>query len=178
MVGLQGENHESDGGNFTGVPAKGFPDKFSGHSGNARLQLAEDKNERCVFGNGDVDSPEKAMLMRDEFGLDGCMIGRATIGNPWFFKQVKHFFETGTHLAPISLEERVEAARRHLQMAIDWKGEILGVFETRRHYTNYFKGIPHFKEYRMKMVTSDASADVFAAFDEVLSKFSGHQFVE
>jgi len=131
-----------------------------------------------VFGNGDVNSPEKAALMRDEFGLDGCMIGRATIGNPWFFKQVKHFFETGEHLAPISLEERVEAARRHLQMSIDWKGEILGVFETRRHYTNYFKGIPHFKEYRMKMVTSDASADVFAAFDEVLEKFSGHQFAE
>jgi len=129
-----------------------------------------------VFGNGDVDTPEKAMLMRDEYGLDGCMIGRATIGNPWFFKQVKHFFNTGEHLAPISLEERVDAARRHLQMAIDWKGETLGVFETRRHYTNYFKGIPHFKEYRMKMVTSDDSKDVFAAFDEVLDKFSGHKF--
>ncbi|GAA4968017.1 tRNA dihydrouridine synthase DusB [Algibacter aquimarinus] len=129
-----------------------------------------------VFGNGDVDSPEKAALMRDEFGLDGAMIGRASIGNPWFFKQVKHFFETGEHIAPISLEERVEAARRHLQMAIDWKGEILGVFETRRHYTNYFKGIPHFKEYRMKMVTSDHSEDVFAAFDEVLEKFSDYQF--
>ena len=129
-----------------------------------------------VFGNGDVDTPEKAMLMRDEYGLDGCMIGRATIGNPWFFKQVKHFFNTGEHLAPISLEERVDAARRHLQMAIDWKGETLGVFETRRHYTNYFKGIPHFKEYRMKMVTSDDSKDVFAAFDEVLQKFSGYEF--
>ncbi|WJJ97005.1 tRNA dihydrouridine synthase DusB [Algibacter luteus] len=131
-----------------------------------------------VFGNGDVDSPEKAALMRDEYGLDGAMIGRASIGNPWFFKQVKHFFETGEHLAPISLEERVEAARRHLQMSIDWKGEILGVFETRRHYTNYFKGIPHFKEYRMKMVTSDHSEDVFAAFDEVLEKFAGYQFTE
>ncbi|MCO4821695.1 MAG: tRNA dihydrouridine synthase DusB [Flavobacteriaceae bacterium] len=129
-----------------------------------------------VFGNGDVDSPEKAMLMRDEYGLDGCMIGRATIGNPWFFKQVKHFFETGEHLPPVSLEKRVDAARRHLQMAIDWKGERLGVFETRRHYTNYFKGIPHFKEYRMKMVTSDDSKDVFAAFDEVLNNFSDFQF--
>ena len=129
-----------------------------------------------VFGNGDVDTPEKAMLMRDSFGLDGAMIGRASIGNPWFFKQVKHFFETGEHLPPISLVERVEAARRHLQMAIDWKGEVLGVFETRRHYTNYFKGIPHFKEYRMKMVTSDDSKDVFAAFDEVLDKFSDYQF--
>lgn len=131
-----------------------------------------------VFGNGDVDTPEKAVDMRDNYGLDGAMIGRASIGNPWFFKQVKHYFETGTHLAPISLEERVEAARRHLQMAIDWKGETLGVFETRRHYTNYFKGIPHFKEYRMKMVTSDHSEDVFAAFDEVLEQFSGHQFTE
>ncbi len=129
-----------------------------------------------VFGNGDVDSPEAAVRMRDDFGLDGAMIGRASIGNPWFFKEVKHFFETGTHLKPPSMDERVEAARRHLQMAIDWKGEKLGVFETRRHYTNYFKGIPHFKEYRMKMVTSDDAADVFAAFDEVLEKFGDHQF--
>ena len=129
-----------------------------------------------VFGNGDVDTPEKAALMRDSYGLDGAMIGRATIGNPWFFNQVKHYFETGEHLAPISMEERVDAARRHLQMSIDWKGEKLGVFETRRHYTNYFKGIPNFKEYRMKMVTSDDSKDVFAAFDEVLDKFSGYQF--
>ena len=131
-----------------------------------------------VFGNGDVDTPEKAMEMRDSYGLDGCMIGRASIGNPWFFKQVKHYFNTGEHLAPITIEERVEAARRHLQMAIDWKGENLGVFETRRHYTNYFKNIPHFKELRMKMVTSDRSEDVFAAFEEVLEQFSNYQFTE
>jgi len=130
-----------------------------------------------VFGNGDVDSPERALEMRDNYGLDGCMIGRATIGNPWFFKQVKHFIKTGEHLAPVNMEKRVNAARRHLQMAIDWKGEKLGVFETRRHYTNYFRGIPHFKEYRMKMVTSDNPKDVFAAFDEVLDKFGHHQFV-
>ena len=124
-----------------------------------------------VFGNGDISSPEKAMEMLDDYGLDGAMIGRATIGNPWFFKQVKHFFETGAHLPPITLVERVEAARRHLKMAIDWKGEKLGVFETRRHYTNYFKGIPHFKEYRLKMVTSNSSKEVFDTFDEVLHKF-------
>lgn len=129
-----------------------------------------------VFGNGDVDTPEAAVKMRDEYGLDGAMIGRASIGYPWFFKEVKHYFKTGTHLPPPTMEERVEAARRHLQMSIDWKGEKLGVFETRRHYTNYFKGIPHFKEYRMKMVTSDDSADVFAAFDEVLEKFGDFQF--
>ena len=129
-----------------------------------------------VFGNGDVNSPERAVEMRDEYGLDGAMIGRASIGNPWFFKQVKHYFNTGEHLPTISLQERVEAARRHLNMSIDWKGEKLGVFETRRHYTNYFKGIPNFKEYRMKMVTSDHSEDVFATFDEVLEKFSDYQF--
>ncbi|TXN37695.1 tRNA dihydrouridine synthase DusB [Flagellimonas hymeniacidonis] len=136
---------------------------------NARMHIP-------VFGNGDIDSPEAAVKMRDEYGLDGAMIGRASIGNPWFFAAVKHYFETGTHLDPPNMEERVDAARRHLQMAIDWKGEKLGVFETRRHYTNYFKGIPHFKEYRMKMVTSDESADVFAAFDEVLEKFGNFQF--
>ena len=129
-----------------------------------------------VFGNGDVNSPEKAVLMRDKFGLDGAMIGRASIGNPWFFNQVKHYIETGNYMPPISLAERVEAARRHLTMAIEWKGEKLGVFETRRHYTNYFKGIPHFKEYRMKMVTSDDALDVYAAFDEVLDKFGDYQF--
>ncbi|MDX1462798.1 MAG: tRNA-dihydrouridine synthase, partial [Marinirhabdus sp.] len=129
-----------------------------------------------VFGNGDVNTPERAVEMRDKYGLDGAMIGRASIGYPWFFKEVKHFIETGTHCKPPNMEERVEAARRHLQMAIDWKGEKLGVFETRRHYTNYFRGIPHFKEYRMKMVTSDDSADVFAAFDEVLEKFGDFEF--
>jgi nifR3 family TIM-barrel protein len=142
--------------------------------------IAEVKNNQRmhipVFGNGDVDSPERAVEMRDKYGLDGAMIGRATIGNPWFFKQVKHYIETGKHLAPISMLERVEAARRHLQMAIDWKGDKLGVFETRRHYTNYFRGIPNFKPYRMKMVTSDEAKDVFAAFDEVEEKFSDFKF--
>jgi nifR3 family TIM-barrel protein len=142
--------------------------------------IAEVKNNQRmqipVFGNGDVDTPEAAMRMRDNFGLDGAMIGRASIGYPWFFKEVKHFFKTGEHMAPPSMQERVDAARRHLQMSIDWKGEKLGVFETRRHYTNYFKGIPHFKEHRMKMVTSDDAVDVFAAFDEVLEKFEDFQF--
>ena len=129
-----------------------------------------------VFGNGDVDTPERAVEMRDKFGLDGAMIGRAAIGYPWFFREVKHYFKTGEHLAPPTMIERLDAARRHLQMSIDWKGEKLGVFETRRHYTNYFKGIPHFKEYRMKMVTSDDAVDVFAAFDEVERDFSDFQF--
>jgi len=141
-----------------------------------RAPIAEVKNNPRIhipiFGNGDVDSPEKAMSMRDDYGLDGAMIGRASIGNPWFFKQVKHFFKTGEHLPEPTLEEKVEIARRHLQMAIDWKGEKLGVFETRRHYTNYFRGIPNFKPLRMKMVTSDDAQDVFKAFDEVLEQFA------
>ena len=124
-----------------------------------------------VFGNGDVDTPERAVMMRDEFGLDGAMIGRASIGNPWFFAQVKHYFKTKEHLPPPTIKDRVEMARRHLQMAIDWKGDKLGVFETRRHYTNYFKGIPHFKEYRLQMVTLDNAFEVFEVFDQVASNF-------
>lgn len=142
--------------------------------------IAEVKNNQRmyipVFGNGDVDSPEKAMEMRERFGLDGAMIGRASIGYPWFFKEVKHYFKTGKQLPAPTMKERLDAARRHLEMAIDWKGERLGVFETRRHYTNYFKGIPHFKEYRMKMVTSDDAVDVFAVFDEVEKEFLDYQF--
>ena len=143
--------------------------------------IAEVKNNQRmhipIFGNGDVDSPERAIEMRDQYGLDGAMIGRASIGNPWFFNQVKHFMETGTHLAPPSIVERVDAARRHLEMAIDWKGEVLGVLETSRHYTNYFKGIPHFKEYRTRMVTSNASADVFAELADVEANWGDYEMV-
>jgi len=148
------------------------------YKGNADwAPIAEVKNNSRmhipVFGNGDVNTPERAVEMRDEYGLDGAMIGRASIGNPWFFKQVKCFMETGEHLPEITIANRVEMAKRHLQMEIDWKeSEIVGVMETRRHYTNYFKGIPHFKEYRLKMVTSDSAQDVFDVFDEVLQKFT------
>lgn len=124
-----------------------------------------------VFGNGDVNTPEKAMEMRDKYGLDGAMIGRASIGYPWFFNEVKHFFKTGEYLEKPTIAERTEMARRHLQLAIDWKGEHLGVVETRRHYTNYFKGIPNFKEFRTQIVTSDDAKEVFATFDEVEAKF-------
>ena len=130
-----------------------------------------------IFGNGDVHSPERAIEMRDRYGLDGAMIGRASIGNPWFFNQVKHFIKTGEHVSPPTLKERVAVARRHLEMAIEWKGEILGVLETRRHYTNYFKGIPNFKPYRTAMVTSDDANDVFAAFDRVLNEVQDFEWV-
>ena len=130
-----------------------------------------------IFGNGDVHSPERAIEMRDRYGLDGAMIGRASIGNPWFFNQVKHYIKTGEHVSLPTLKERVAVARRHLEMAIDWKGEILGVLETRRHYTNYFKGIPNFKPYRTAMVTSDDANDVFAAFDRVLNEVQDFEWV-
>ncbi len=139
--------------------------------------IAEVKNNSRmhipVFGNGDVNTPEKAVEMRDKYGLDGAMIGRASIGNPWFFKQVKHFFKTGKHLPEITIAERIAMAKRHLQMEIAWKqNEIVGVLETRRHYSNYFRGIPHFKEYRLKMVTSDSAQEVYDVFEEVLQKFA------
>ncbi|MDA9844109.1 tRNA dihydrouridine synthase DusB [Flavobacteriaceae bacterium] len=130
-----------------------------------------------VFGNGDVNTPEQALKMRDEFGIDGAMIGRASIGNPWFFNEVKYFLETGKKLDPPSIDQKVAAARRHLEMAIDWKGETLGVLETRRHYTNYFKGIPNFKPFRTRMVTSDEAAKVFEVFDEIMEAFTEDQIV-
>ena len=152
------------------------------YKGNANwAPIAEVKNNSRmhipVFGNGDVNTPEAAVKMRDEYGLDGAMIGRASIGNPWFFKQVKHFFETGEYLPAISIADRVAVARRHLEMEIAWKDkEILGVIETRRHYGNYFKNIPGFKEYRMRMVTSNSAQEMYDVFDEVLAKFGDQTF--
>ncbi len=107
-----------------------------------------------IFGNGDIDTPEKALEYRNRYGIDGIMIGRASIGYPWIFNEVKHYMNTGTHLAPPGIKERVEAAREHLIMSVNWKGEGLGIAEMKRHYTNYFKGIAHFKDYRLKLVTS------------------------
>ena len=128
-----------------------------------------------VFGNGDVNTPERAIEMRDKYGLDGAMIGRASIGNPWFFNQVKHFFKTKTHLPEPTIKERIQMAEKHLKMAIKWKGEKLGVLETRRHYSNYFKGIPDFKQYKTIMVTSDYSDDIFSLFSDLKSKFKEHE---
>ncbi|WP_343631596.1 tRNA dihydrouridine synthase DusB [Fluviicola sp.] len=120
--------------------------------------IAEVKNNPRIkipiFGNGDIDSPEKALEYKNRYGVDGIMIGRASIGYPWIFNEIKHFMETGEHLAVPGVKDRVEAARDHLMMSVKWKGERLGVVEMKRHYTNYFKGIAHFKEYRTKLVTS------------------------
>lgn len=107
-----------------------------------------------IFGNGDIDSPQKAVTYKNKYGVDGLMIGRASIGNPWIFREIKHFAKTGKHLPPPSLNERVDTAIEHLQTAIAWKGEALGILETRRHYGPYFKGYSNIKPYRMKLVTS------------------------
>jgi nifR3 family TIM-barrel protein len=149
---------------------KGFADwtLISDVKNNQRMKIP-------VFGNGDVNTPEKAVEMRDKYGLDGAMIGRASIGNPWFFNQVKHFFKTNEHLPSPSLMERVEMAEKHLKMAIDWKGEKLGVLETRRHYSSYFKGVPDFKKHKTIMVTSDYSDDIFSLFSDLKSKFKEHE---
>lgn len=142
--------------------------------------IAEVKNNQRmhipVFGNGDVNTPEAAIKMRDEFGLDGAMIGRASIGYPWFFREVKHFMQTGQHLDPPTMQERVEAARRHLSMSIDWKGEKLAIYETRRHYTNYFKGIPNFKPLRMSLVSAETSDEVFETLEKAGKEFADFDF--
>ena len=147
------------------------------YKGNADWSLISEvkNNQRMkipVFGNGDVNSPEKAAEMRDEYGLDGAMIGRASIGNPWFFNQVKHYFKTGEPSPSPSIIDRIKMAEKHLKMAIDWKGEKLGVLETRRHYSNYFRGIPDFKKHRTIMVTTDHSDELFTLFNELKKEFS------
>lgn len=125
-----------------------------------------------VFGNGDIDSPEKALAYRREFGVDGIMIGRASIGNPWIFNEIKHFFATGEHLPRPTIVDRVEAARQHLNHSLEWKGQRLGVVEMRRHYANYFRGLPHFKEHRLSLVTEDDPAVLHAVLDNVAKQYA------
>ena len=121
-----------------------------------------------IFGNGDIDSPEKALEYRNKYGIDGIMIGRAAIGYPWIFNEIKHYFATGELLPSPTIADRVEAAKNHLLWSVEWKGERQGVVEMRRHYANYFKGIPNFKEHRHKLVTLDTSEEVVKALDNVL----------
>ncbi len=120
-----------------------------------------------VFGNGDIDSPEKVIEYREKYGVDGVMIGRASIGYPWVFDEIKHFMKTGEHLTPPGIKERVDITRQHLKMSVDWKGETLGVAEMKRHYSNYFKGISHFKEFRMKLVTSFDLQEIYDTLDYI-----------
>ena len=120
-----------------------------------------------IFGNGDIDTPEKALEYKNKYGVDGIMIGRASIGYPWIFQEIKHYINTGTKLAPPSFEDRVAACEIHFEKSIQWKGPIVGVVEMRRHYSNYFKGIPHFKEYRTRLVTTNDRNEVRAIINEL-----------
>jgi len=129
-----------------------------------------------VFGNGDVTTPEKALEMKTRYGVDGLMIGRASIGYPWIFNEIKHFLKTGTHLEPPTIAQRAEAVRRHLEMSLKWKGDILGVVEMRRHYSNYFKGTPNFKEYRKQLVTESQPQNIFELLNQIKNIYSEMEF--
>ena len=131
---------------------------------NPRIQIP-------IFGNGDVDSVERAANWRLEYEVDGIMIGRAAIGYPWIFREIKHFFATGEKLAGPTLAERIAVCRTHLEKSIEWKGEKTGIFEMRRHYANYFKGLPDFKEYRMRLVSLENVDDISSVLSEVEEKF-------
>jgi tRNA-dihydrouridine synthase B len=126
-----------------------------------------------VFGNGDIDSPAKALEYKNRYGVDGMMIGRASIGYPWIFAEIKHFLRTGATPPPPGLDERVDVARKHLDFSVQWKGGKLGIFEMRRHYANYFKGYPDFKPYRTKLVEAGSYEEVISILDEVSKNYSG-----
>jgi tRNA-dihydrouridine synthase B len=130
-----------------------------------------------IFGNGDVDSPEKAKEMKDKFGVDGIMIGRASIGYPWIFNEIKHYLKTGIHLAPPSIADRVKVCIEHLDFSIKWKSKHAGIVEMRRHYGNYFKGLPHFKDYRLKLVTSDSYNEILEVLNEVERFYSNENIL-
>ena len=124
-----------------------------------------------VFGNGDIDSPAKALRYKNKYGVDGIMIGRASIGNPWFFREVKHYLKTGKILPPPTIDERVSVVKQHLDFSLKWKGERVGIVEMRRHYGNYFKGIPNFKPIRKQLVTIDDKEELIAVINSIKEQF-------
>ncbi len=125
-----------------------------------------------IFGNGDVDSPEKALHMKNTYGVDGIMIGRASIGYPWIFNEIKHFLKTGEHLPKPLVAERVAVCKQQLDFSIKWKKQVLGILEMRRHYANYFKGFPDFKEYRMRLVTTNDIEEIYQTLEEIKNNYS------
>lgn len=158
------------------VHARTRAQMYKGHSDWTHIERIKN-NPRItmpIFGNGDIDSPEKALEYKNRFGLDGMMIGRAAIGYPWIFNEIKHYFKTGEKLAPPTMHDRIEAARNHLTWSMDWKGERVGIVEMRRHYTNYFKGIANFKEHRLQLVTLDDAEGLFKALDEIADVYGDY----
>jgi len=126
-----------------------------------------------IFGNGDIDTPEKALEYKNRYGVDGVMIGRAAIGYPWIFNEIKHFVKTGGKLSAPDMLERVRVTKKHVEFSIRWKGPRLGIFEMRRHYTNYFKGIPDFRPFRTRLVEVETAEEVYAILDEVIEAYAG-----
>lgn len=129
-----------------------------------------------IFGNGDITSPEKAVEYRNRYGVDGIMIGRAAIGYPWIFNEIKHYINTGNHLASPTIEQRVDVCRKHLQRSFEWKGPVVGILEMRRHYANYLKGLPNIKEYRYKLVTLNDKDAINEVLNEIIVKYQGFEF--
>ena len=130
-----------------------------------------------IFGNGDIDSPEKSLEYKSKYGVDGIMIGRAAIGYPWIFNEIKHFVRTGEHLPPPDIHERVQVIRQHLHRSIEWKGLKAGINEMRRHYTNYLRGLPNIKEFRLKLVTLSEVEEIDETLNSIITTYSDYQFV-
>jgi len=126
-----------------------------------------------IFGNGDIESPEKALQYRDRYGVDGIMIGRAAIGYPWIFNEIKHYLDTGEHLPPPAIGQRCSAIRDHLTRSIEWKGPVVGILEMRRHYTNYLKGFPHIKEFRNQLVQLKTVEEIEAVLLQIQERYTG-----
>ncbi|MGF7230000.1 tRNA dihydrouridine synthase DusB [Arachidicoccus sp.] len=133
---------------------------------NPRIQIP-------IFGNGDIDSPEKALEYKNRYGVDGIMIGRAAIGYPWIFNEIKHFLQTGEHLSLPTVQQRVAVIRQHLKQSLSWKGPKVGIFEMRRHYTNYLKGFPNIKEFRSRLVQLSTYEEIDEVLEEVLKTYDG-----
>ena len=125
-----------------------------------------------IFGNGDIDSPQKALEYKNKYGVDGIMVGRAAIGYPWIFREIKHYFATGEELAPPTVKERIDTCKQHLKFSVEWKGERVGIFEMRNHYTAYFKNIPDFKPFRLKLVEAITYQQTLNVLDEIEHTFS------
>lgn len=136
---------------------------------NPRIQIP-------IFGNGDIDSAQKAVEYKDRYGVDGVMIGRAAIGYPWIFREIKHYIQTGELLPSPSIEDRITVCRKHLHKSVEWKNPIVGVYEMRRHYANYLKGLPNIKEYRSKLVTLKEVAAIDEVLNEILVAYKDYEF--
>ena len=125
-----------------------------------------------IIGNGDIDSPEKAKEAFDRYGVDGIMVARATYGRPWIFRDIRHYLDTGELLPEPTVREKVAIARRHLGLSLDLKGEPRGVYEMRRHLSCYFRGLPDFKDTRIRMVTTLDVPELYSILDEIEERYA------